>query len=66
MPGTSQRRNSIKPTRNEESKIGVSDHSSNSDEASSAARDDADVFPGILTLLALTVMLIVEVGDSFS
>lgn len=40
--------------------------SGNSDETSSAARNDADILPSVLTLLAYTVMAVVEVGHSLS
>ena len=40
--------------------------SSNSDETSSASRDNADILPGVLTFLAYTVMAVVEIGDSLS
>ena len=50
--------------RDEESEVGIPEDSSNSDETCSSSRYDAYVFPGVLTLLALTMVGVVEIGDS--
>ena len=46
---------------NEESEVCISEDGSNSDEASSATRHDADVLPGVFAFLALAVVLVVEI-----
>jgi hypothetical protein len=41
-------------------------HSGNSDETSSTSRNNADILPSVLTLLACTVVAIIEIGYSLS
>jgi hypothetical protein len=52
--------------RDEESKVSVSEHGSDTDETRAATRDNADVLPGVLACLALAVVLVVKVGNGIS
>jgi hypothetical protein len=49
----------------EESHVGISQHSGDSDETSSSARDHTHVLPRVLAVFALPIVVIVEVRDSF-
>jgi hypothetical protein len=48
-----------------ESNVGISQHSGDSDETRSSARDHTHVFPRVLAVFALPMVVIVEVRDSF-
>ena len=52
--------------RNEETQISIIQDSSDTDETSSAARDDSNILPGILAVFALTMMYVVQIGDGSS
>lgn len=51
---------------NEEANIGVVQHSSDTDQASSTTGDDGNVLPAILAVLALTVHRVVHGSHSFT
>ena len=51
---------------NEEAEVCISEDSGNSDQTCSTTRDDTDVLPSVLACLALTMMVVVEVGNSLS
>jgi hypothetical protein len=51
---------------NEESNIGISQHCSDSDQASSSAGHYADVLPGVLAFFALPVVIVVEFCNGLS
>lgn len=52
--------------RNEEAKIGIPKNSSDSGQPGSATRDNTHVLPSILARFALTMVLIVQIGDGLS
>jgi len=52
--------------RNEEAQVGVSQHSSNANQACSSSRNNAHIFPGVLRVLSLSVILIVQVRNGSS
>ena len=51
--------------RHKESKVCVANNRRNSDESSSATRDDADILVGVLRKLPFTMLGIVQIGDCF-
>lgn len=51
---------------NEESNIGISQHCSDSDQASSSAGHYADILPGVLAFFALPVVIVVEFCNGLS
>lgn len=51
---------------NEETDIGITEHSSNSDQTGSTTWNDTDVLPCVLAGLALSVVLVVKFGNSSS
>lgn len=50
----------------EETDIGVTKHSSNSDQTGSTTRNDTNILPSVLAGLAFSVILVVKVGNSSS
>jgi hypothetical protein len=52
--------------RNEEAQICIAQYRSDTDQPSSASRNNTDILPGVLALFALSVVVIVEVCDRSS
>jgi hypothetical protein len=52
--------------RQEETQVGVTQDSGDSDETSTATRNDGNVLPSVQAALTLAMMLVVQVGNSLS
>ena len=50
----------------EEAQVGIIQHSGDSNEARPATRHNGNILPGILALLPLAMLMVVEIGYSFS
>lgn len=47
----------------EEAKIRIPQDSSDADQSSSSTRHNAHIFPGVLTFLALAIVVVIEIGN---